>query len=177
MRCENQSRLQWRGRCVTRSMHSESICIAVFFFAHLLIQWSFFLFSKAMSIKPRTVQGLGLKGWGPFEGCADSDNLVTMEVFGNVSTKRLSMPHGQQMAQYLRRFELQQQNQAWAKMQVSVGLWLRMYMYGYSSLHTNAKARESSKIHSQKTDYVFLVNARPFPEQSSSIATCRVGSI
>ena len=33
------------------------------------------------------------------------------------------------------------------------------------------------KIHSQKTDYVFLVNARPFPEQSSSIAICRVGSI
>ena len=33
------------------------------------------------------------------------------------------------------------------------------------------------KIHSQKTDYVFLVNSRPFPEQSSSIATCPVGSI
>ena len=47
-----------------------------------------------------------------------------------------------EMARYLRRFELQQ-SQAWAKMKVSVGLWLRMY--GYSSLHTNAKARESSK--------------------------------
>ena len=30
-----------------------------------------------------------------------------------------------------------------AKMQVTVGVWLRMY--GYSSLHTNAKARESAK--------------------------------
>ena len=38
MRCENQSRLQWRGRCVTSSMHSESICNDVFFFAHLPIQ-------------------------------------------------------------------------------------------------------------------------------------------
>ena len=66
-----------------------------------------------------------------------------MEVFGNVSTKRLSMPHDQQMARYLQRFEHQQQSQAWAKMQVSVGLWMRMY--GYSSLRTNAKARESSK--------------------------------
>ena len=84
-----------------------------------------------------------LLGKGSFEGCADSDNLVTMEVFGNVSTKRLSMPHDQQMARYLRRFEHQQQSQGWAKMQVSVGLWMRMY--GYSSLHTNAKARESSK--------------------------------
>ena len=33
------------------------------------------------------------------------------------------------------------------------------------------------KTHSKKTDYVFLGNARPFPEQSSSIATCGVGII
>ena len=146
MRCENQSKLPWRW-CVTSSMPSESICNAAFFLRSPLgsSDLFFFLISKAMSIKPRTVQGFGLKGknWGPFEGCADSDNLVTMEVFGNVSTKRLSMPHDQQMARYLRRFELQQQSQAWAKMQVSAGLWLRMY--GYSILHTNAKARESSK--------------------------------
>ena len=31
----------------------------------------------------------------------------------------------------------------WANMQVTVGFCLRMY--GYSSLHTNAKARENSK--------------------------------
>ena len=52
------------------------------------------------------------------------------------------LSHWSQMARYLRRFELQQ-SQAWAEMQVSVGLCLRMY--GYLSLHTNVKARESSK--------------------------------
>ena len=35
MRCENQSKLPWRWRCVTSSMSSESICNAAFFFAHL----------------------------------------------------------------------------------------------------------------------------------------------
>ena len=52
-----------------------------------------FFISKAMSIKTGTVWGLGLSGkncGGPFERCADSENLVTMEVFGNVSTKRFS---------------------------------------------------------------------------------------
>ena len=103
----------------------------------------FFFWKPCRSnLGPSRDSGWKAKNWGPFEGCTDSDNLVTMEVFGNVSTKRLSMPHDQQMARYLRRFE-HRQRQAWAKMQVSVGLWLRMY--GYSSLHTNAKARESSK--------------------------------
>ena len=49
-----------------------------------------FFISKTMSIKTRTVWGFGLCGkncGGPF---ADSENLVTMEVFGNVSTKRFS---------------------------------------------------------------------------------------
>ena len=35
MRCENQSKLPWRWRCVTSSMPSESICNAAFFFTHL----------------------------------------------------------------------------------------------------------------------------------------------
>ena len=35
MRCENQSKLPWRWRCVTSSMSSEPICNAAFFFAHL----------------------------------------------------------------------------------------------------------------------------------------------
>ena len=107
----------WKAACAvrtSRNCHEDDDalrvrCIqsqfAMLYFSSLTFRSSdlfFFLISKAMSIKPRTVQGFGLKGWGPFEGCADSDNLVTMEVFGNVSTKRLSMPHGQQMAQYLR---------------------------------------------------------------------------
>ena len=148
MRCENQSKLSWRWRCVTSSMPSESICNVAFFFAHLWDPVIFFFFnfeSHVGQTKDRPRTRVERQNWGPFEGCAVSDNLVTMEVFGNVSTKRLSMPHDQQMARYLRRFELQQQSQARAKLhaQVSVGLWLRMY--GYSSLHTNAKARESSK--------------------------------
>ena len=56
-------------------------------------------------------------------------------------------------------------------MLVTVGLWLRVI----AQPHTNVKVRESSKTHSQKVDYLFSVNARPFPKQSS-IATCRVGT-
>ena len=144
--CENQSKLPWRWRCVTSSISSEPICNAAFFSLTFGIQWSFFFeFRKPCrsNLGPSRDSSWKAKNWGAFEGCADSDNLVTLEVFGNVSTKRLSMPHDQQMARYLRRFEDQQQSQAWAKMQVSFGLWMRMY--GYSSLHTNAKARESSK--------------------------------
>ena len=69
----------------------------------------FFFISKAMSIKSRTVWGFGLSGkncGGPFERCADSENLVTMEVFGNVSTKRFSccMVTAQQLVRAVQRW-------------------------------------------------------------------------
>ena len=52
--------------------------------------------------------------------------------------------HGHRTAAGQRWFEREKANTLpLAKMQVTVGLWLRMY--GYSSLHTNAKARENSK--------------------------------
>ena len=44
MRCENQSKLPRRWRCVTSSMSSEPICNAAFFFAHLWDPVIFFCF-------------------------------------------------------------------------------------------------------------------------------------
>ena len=56
---------------------------------------------------------------------------------------------------------------------------LRCTGYTWRVALTKGKPQESGNPHqtSQSAGELFLVNARPFPEQSSSIATCRVGSI
>ena len=56
---------------------------------------------------------------------------------------------------------------------------LRCTRYTKRAALTKGKPQESGNPHqvSQSASQLFLVNARPFPEQSSSIATCRVGSI
>ena len=56
---------------------------------------------------------------------------------------------------------------------------LRCTRYTRRAALTKGKPQESGNPHqvSQSAGQLFLVNARPFPEQSSSIATCRVGSI
>ena len=107
-------------------------------------------------------------------------NLVTVEVFENVSTKRFA------------RSPAWSPVSRWSKMIRAPGTNLTKPTPGQRckgrlvfdcvctvtqvSIQMQKRAKVL-KIHSQKTDYVFLVNARPFPEQSSSIATCRVGSI
>ena len=56
---------------------------------------------------------------------------------------------------------------------------LRCTAYTTRAALTLGKPHESGNPHqtSQSAGQLFLVNPRPFPEQSSSIATCRVGSI
>ena len=56
---------------------------------------------------------------------------------------------------------------------------LRCTGYTRRAALTKGKPQDSGNPHqiSQSAGQLFLVNARPFPEQSSSIATCRVGSI
>ena len=80
---------------------------------------------------------------------------------------------------YLRGFELSISNTetkdcSWAETQVAVGLWV-VGMYGYFSLSTIEKRANCVKNNRPKTGWLFLVNTRPFPEHSSSIATLSAG--
>ena len=67
-------------------------------------------------------------------------NLVTAEVFENVSTKHFACSLDSRWSEMIRAPGTSTKPTPW---QVTVGFWLRMY--GYSSLHTNAKAHENPK--------------------------------
>ena len=140
------------------------------------IQWSFFFWKPCRSnLGPSRDSGWKAKNWGPFEGCTDSDNLVTMEVFGNVSTKRLRC---RMISKWPGTFEdSSTDNKAKPGQRCKFRLVCDCVCTVTRVSIQMQKRAKVLKIHSQKTDYVFLVNARPFPEQSSSIATSRVGSI
>ena len=61
MRCENQSKLPWRWRCVTSSIPSESICNAAFFFAYLWDPVIFFFSFNFESHVDQTKDGPGIR--------------------------------------------------------------------------------------------------------------------
>ena len=143
-RTTREPKLLWRQRCVTSSTFGANLQWPFSSFAFGVL-WIFFW--KAMSIKPSRNSGWVHRNWGPFEEIcwAQTTKLGHGGGFRKREHNAFCMLTCMVPGQPLVRDDLSSRDEAntLAKMQVTVGFWLRMY--AYSSLHTNAKARENSK--------------------------------
>ena len=177
-RTTRDSKLLWRRRCVASSMLLEPTCNADFLFFWGPV--NFFFWKPCRSNRgPSRNPGWVYRNWGPFEEIcwAQTKKLGHGGGFRKREHKAFCMLTCMVPGQLLVRLS------SWDEANTGLGKrckWRLVFGCVCTLTRVSIETRKRAKILkiiSQKTDQLFLVNPRPFPEQSSSIATCRVGSI
>ena len=182
--CSSRTTLAWP--CTIRydqfwAVHCEPKCRAVLIslFIFFGLMCNFFLKTAWWS------------NWEPFDEICDTQTAKTLpkrvveEVFVNVSTELASSTLWSSDGQRSRPGTFEASNFRFPTLKPKLAAGQRRkwrlvceWVCTVASVSVRIKNRANcAKNNRPKSGWLFLVNTRPFPEQSSSIATCRVGSI